>query len=70
MLIQVTIYVLIHTLSLARNYLKEKLDSGLVGTPYVSKESQLADVLAKGLLESAFKKIFCKLGMANIYSVA
>ena len=32
-----------------RHFIKEKLDSGLICTPFVSTEGQLADVLTKGL---------------------
>ena len=37
-----------------RHFIKEKLDSGLICTPFVSTEGQLADVLTKGLSGSAF----------------
>ena len=32
-----------------RHFIKEKLESGLICTPFVSTEGQLADVLTKGL---------------------
>ena len=51
-----------------RHFIKEKLESGLICTPYISTENQLADVLTKGLMSSAFQKIVGKLGMENIYS--
>lgn len=53
-----------------RHFLKEKLDSGLICTPYVSTGSQLADVLTKGLANVTFQAIVGKLGMENIYSPA
>ena len=46
-----------------RHFLKEKLDSGLICTPYVSTGSQLADVLTKGLANVTFQAIVGKLGM-------
>ncbi|KAL5577658.1 hypothetical protein UlMin_019357 [Ulmus minor] len=53
-----------------RNFIKEKLDSGLVCTPYVSTTEQLADILTKGLSSKVFHGIISKLGMQNTYSPA
>ncbi|KAK2984412.1 hypothetical protein RJ640_009912 [Escallonia rubra] len=53
-----------------RHFIKEKLESGLICTPYISTEGQLADILTKGLASSAFYRIVSKLGMENIYSPA
>ena len=38
-----------------RHFIKEKLESGLICTPYASAQSQLADVLTKGLSGSVFE---------------
>lgn len=51
-----------------RHFRKEKLESGLICTPYISTKGQLADVLTKGLASSLFQRIVSKLGMENIYS--
>ncbi|XP_058724364.1 phospholipid-transporting ATPase 2-like isoform X1 [Vicia villosa] len=48
-----------------RHFIKEKLDSGLICTPYVSSHGQLADILTKGLSCSNFERIISKLGMEN-----
>lgn len=53
-----------------RHFIKEKLDSGLICTPYVSTDNQLADILTKGLSSTAFQTIVSKLGMENTYSPA
>lgn len=53
-----------------RHFIKEKLDSGLICTPYVSTQGQLADILTKGLNISNFERIISKLGMENTYSPA
>jgi hypothetical protein len=53
-----------------RHFIKEKLDSGLICTPYVSSQGQLADILTKGLSSSNFERIVSKLGMENTYSPA
>ena len=50
-----------------RHFIKEKLDSGLICTPYVSSQGQLADILTKGLSSSNFERIVSKLGMENNY---
>ena len=53
-----------------RLFIKEKMDSGQICTPYISSKDQLADVLTKGLPMSSFQDITSKLGMENIYSPA
>jgi hypothetical protein len=50
-----------------RHFIKEKLESGLICTPYVSTHGQLVDVLTKGLSSSMFRSIISKLGMKNTY---
>jgi len=52
------------------HFIKEKLDSGLICTPYVSIDGQLANILTKGLAATIFQTIIGKLGMSNIYSPA
>ena len=53
-----------------RHFIKEKLEIGLICTPYVSTHGQLADVLTKGLSDPVFESIVSMLGMENIYSPA
>ena len=53
-----------------RHFTKEKFDSSLICTPYISTKKQLADVLTKGLASHQFQIITCKLGMDNIDSLA
>lgn len=53
-----------------RHFIKEKLESELICTPYVSTHGQLEDVLTKGLSSSVFENIVSKLGMKNTYSPA
>ncbi|KAK2980438.1 hypothetical protein RJ640_013992 [Escallonia rubra] len=48
-----------------RHFIKDKLKSGLICTPYISTE-----VLTKGLTSSTFYRIVSKLEMENIYSPA
>ena len=52
------------------HFIKEKLDNGLICTPYVSTQNQLANILTKGLNYINFERIISKLGMENIYSPA
>ena len=49
-------------------FIKEKLDSRLISSPYVSTNRQLADILTKGLNGTTFQASLSKLGMKNIYS--
>ena len=51
-----------------RHFIKEKLDSGLICTPFVSIVGQLVDVLTKVLSGIAFQSIISMLRMDNIYS--
>ena len=53
-----------------RHFIKEKLDSGIICTPFVSTKDQLADVLTKGLSGTVFQDIVSKLGMEDIHSPA
>ena len=53
-----------------RHFIKAKLDSGLICTPYVSINRQLANILTKGLRSTMFQVSVSKLGMKNIYSPA
>ena len=52
------------------HFIKEKLDNGLICTPYVPTGHQLADVLTKGLCSNVFHKNISKLGMEDLYSSA
>ena len=51
-----------------RHFIKEKLDSGLICTPYVPTGYQFADVLTKGLCSNVLHKNISKLGMEDLYS--
>uniref|UniRef100_A0A5B6Z677 Putative polyprotein n=1 Tax=Davidia involucrata TaxID=16924 RepID=A0A5B6Z677_DAVIN len=51
-----------------RHFIKEKLNEGMICTPFVKSEDQLADVFTKGLSSRFFHSIVCKLGMRDIYA--
>ena len=51
-----------------KHFIKEKLNNGLICTPYVSTDRQLANILTKGLSSTKFQADVSKLGMENIYS--
>ena len=53
-----------------QHFIKEKLDNGLICTPYISSQGNLADLLTKGLDNKNFEIIVSKLGMVNILSPA
>ena len=53
-----------------RHFIKEKLDSELICTPYMSTHNQLMDLLTTWLSSSVFQSIVSKLGMENAYSLA
>lgn len=53
-----------------RHFIKEKLDSGLICTPYVQTSGQLADILTKALSNPTFRHMLDKLGMIDLYQPA
>ena len=52
------------------HFIKEKLENGLICTPYIPTKGWLGDILTKGLPTRQFQTILRKLGMRNIYSLA
>ncbi|PON51748.1 hypothetical protein PanWU01x14_214480, partial [Parasponia andersonii] len=53
-----------------RHFIKEKIKSGQITTPYVTTNQQLADILTKGVTVAVFEDLVSKLGMSDIYSPA
>ena len=53
-----------------RHFIKKKLESDLICTPFVPTRSQLVDLLTKSLLGAAFQRLTSKLGMEDIHSLA
>ena len=51
-----------------RHFIKEKSDSGLICTPYISSQDQLADMLTKGLPAPVFNRMISKIGMLDIHA--
>ena len=51
-----------------KHFIKEKLDNKLICTPFVTSKNQLADMLTKGVDQSIFHNITCKLVLKDIYS--
>ena len=51
-----------------KHFIKEKLGSGLICTPYISSHNQLADVLTKGLPAAVFRRMTSKIGMHDIHN--
>jgi hypothetical protein len=50
------------------HFVREKVQSKEIKTPFVKSENQLADILTKGLNVKAFENISCKLGLYNLYN--
>lgn len=51
------------------HFIKVKLDSGLICTPFVPTDNQIVDILTKGLSNN-FENLVSKLGMESIHSMA
>ena len=51
-----------------RHFIKEKLDNGIICTPFVTTKEQTADILTKGLFRPVFEFLVSKLGMFDIYA--
>lgn len=48
--------------------IKEKLEKGMICTPFVPTTLQVADVLTKGLSRQLFENQVSKLGMIDIFA--
>jgi len=53
-----------------KHFIKEKLESGLICTPYVPTGEQLAEILTKGVQNPVFKNTLDKLGMKDFFHPA
>jgi len=53
-----------------KHFIEEKLEGGLICTPYVPTEEQLVDILTKGVHNSVFKNTLDKLGMKDLFHPA
>ena len=51
-----------------RHFIKDHLNQGTISLPFVSSQTQLADVLTKTVSEKIFHSSLVKLGMMNIHS--
>ena len=51
-----------------RHFIKEKLESGVICTPFVSSSEQTTDIFTKGLFRPVFENLVSKLGMLDIYA--
>lgn len=51
-----------------RHFIKEKLSSGEICTPYMRTEDQLADIWTKGVPSKVFHDVLAKLGMRDIFA--
>ncbi|KAL8101713.1 hypothetical protein AgCh_033560 [Apium graveolens] len=51
-----------------RNFIKVKIDKGIINMLYIPTRSQIADMLTKALSRQPFEELTAKLGMINIYS--
>jgi hypothetical protein len=49
-----------------RHFIKNKLDEGIMCTPFVGTKEQIADVFMKGLNITNFSNVIGKMSMTNI----
>ncbi|CAH9095246.1 unnamed protein product [Cuscuta europaea] len=50
-----------------RHFIKEKIEAGIVCTPFISTKEQTTDIFTKGLFKPVFEFLISKLGMYDIY---
>ena len=50
-----------------RHFIKEKVNSGLIYTPFVASKLQLVDVFTKGVQNLTFNSMVSELGMEDIF---
>ena len=50
------------------HFIREKIQSKEIETPFVRSEEQLADIFTKGLDQRSFEKNNSKLGLIDIYT--
>ncbi|RVW35065.1 Retrovirus-related Pol polyprotein from transposon RE1 [Vitis vinifera] len=55
---------------LDKHFIKEKLENGLIGVPYIPMVEQVANVLTKGLPKKQFGDLVSKLTMNDIFKPA
>ncbi|CAH9081568.1 unnamed protein product [Cuscuta europaea] len=51
-----------------RHFIKEKIEAGIICTPFVSIKDQTTVFFTKGLFRPIFELLISKLGMYDIYS--
>ncbi|XP_071686704.1 secreted RxLR effector protein 161-like [Rutidosis leptorrhynchoides] len=52
------------------HFTREKLEEGIIQTPHIKSNDQLADLFTKALPGNCIRQFFDKLGMINIYAPA
>lgn len=52
------------------HFFKEKLLVGIICTPFIKIDNQLADLFIKGLSRDGFCSLVCKLGLSDLYHLA
>ena len=52
------------------HYIRDKVKSGVISTPYVTSSHQLADVFTKSLVGISYDATCTKLGMFDLYAPA
>ena len=50
------------------HYIRGKIQTKEIETPFVKSEDQLADIFTKGLSAKVFENISCKLGLYDLYN--
>lgn len=54
-------------IELDRNYIKDKLDAGIIRVPYIKNVDQLTDTMTHGVVGNSYHTLLSKLGIYDIY---